>query len=297
MNVDNRQLEPTIAAWLADGLDTAAPATRRAIAAGVERTRQRRVYGPLEIARPSRLLAVAALLVALAAVGIAAGGLRLILPSPEPSPTVPMGPLVQAVLDRNDRHIPFAYQVPVGLDLAPVDDDSMRGIVVLASEGGERWLDSGLDGPMEPGAHGIAIADVTGATEHGSTVFRPVFGATAEEFLRGLDASAFFVVADVAPATVAGQQGWSARITTEGEWWTHIDVYPPPDGRTGSVEFSTPNVTFITDVGEFIVMIVVWADTAETLAAWQPQAMPLVESIRFGAPECKPGIPCMGPLD
>ena len=285
MTADNRRLDPAIAAWLADEATLAASETRRAISAAIRRTPQRRALRQADLVRLGRFMVVAALLVGIAALALASGGFPPSLPTPGPTSSDPAGspPAVtrsEAILDRGDRQIAFSYQLPAAWDVDRLEVTNNAGLVLFASAGGEEWYAAdGLDS-VPPNAHGLAVADVTGATEHGSTVFRPVFGATAEEFVRGLDASDYFVTGDVGPTNVGGTPGWIARVRTEGDWWSHIDVYPPGD-RTGSVQFGAPNVTWFVDVGGAVVVVVAWADTEAALQDWLPQARAFVDSIRF----------------
>ena len=285
MTADNRGLDPAIAAWLADESTFATSETHRAISAAIRRTPQRRVLRQADIIRLGRFMVVSALLVGIVAFAIASGGSPPSQPTPDPTSSDPAGsppPVArsEAILDLGGRRIPFSFERPVDWDITRVEREEGAGLVMFASAWDDQWYVDGPVGTLEPGEHGITVADVTGATEHGSTVHRPVFGATAEEFVRGLDASDYFVADDVRAAGVGGLPGWMARVRTEGDWWSHIDVHPPGD-RTGSVEFGPPNVTWFVDVQGSIVAVVVWADTEETLADWLPRALPFVESIRF----------------
>jgi hypothetical protein len=272
MNLSYRHPEPRIATWLGDGPDAATAESRRAIATAVRQIPQRRVAGPFEIARQSRLLAAAALLVALAAFGVAAAGLRPVVPMPAPSPAP--APRITGTLDHADRPMSFTYVLPDGSDVALRDTPVGSGLAVFSTH-------PLTDTDVEPGSHGVTVADVTSASEHGSTRVYPRFGATATEFLAGLDASAYFVVQQQAPTNLAGRPGWSARVSTEGEGWKHIDFVRPSGGKGTAISFANPSVIFVTDVGDAVLLVQVWADTAENLEPWLRRAMPFVDSIEF----------------
>jgi hypothetical protein len=291
MNAEYRHPDQAIAAWLADGPVVANVQTRRAIAAAVRRTRQQGTVRPIDIARQSRLLAAAALLIALAALALSAGGLRLVVPVETPTPTAtdgadstppPVSPVSVATLVRVERQIRFTYEMPEGLDIILVDEPNNVGRVAFNSARASGWPESAM-ATVEPGAHGVAVADVTGASEHGSAQPHPLFGATAAEFMSGLDASPYFVVNNLDTASIGGLPVLSGRVTPEGEWFTHIDIVNPT-GKATSVEFGTPNMIFVSDVGEAVVLVEIWADTPEAFADWLPRALPFVESIRFVPP-------------
>ena len=285
MTADNHWLDPTIAAWLADESTFTTSETHRAISAAIRRTPQRRGLRPADIVRLGRFLVVSALLAGAAALAIVGGGFSQFDPSPTPASSEAAGSpppptRSEAILELGAQRIRFSFERPVAWDITRVEREDGAGLVMFASAWDDEWYGSGLRDSADPAAHGITIANVTGATEHGSTVFRPVFGEHAEEFVRGLDGSDFFVADDVRPAIVGGLPGWTTRVRLEGDWWSHIDVYPPGT-RTGSVEFGPPNVTWFVDVGGAVVAVVVWGNTTETMEDWLPRAMPFVESIRF----------------
>ena len=241
-------------------------------------------------------MAAAALLVALVALAVSVGGLWPLVPFESPSPAPGSLPPVlpsarlevsaspnpirgTATLDRPRRQITFTYELPAELGLRP-REFAIFGVVGFVSTtlpGGS--FPPNAETEAFQGEHGIAVADVTDTVEHGSVKGHPVFGASAAEFLTGLDASDYFVVEDRARASIGDVPGWSARVTTEGEGSTHIDT--GPDGREGSVELGVPHVIFVVDVADAIVLVEVWAKTPEELAVWLPRALPFVDSIRF----------------
>ena len=298
MNADRHQLDPAIATWLADGPVAATEETRRIISATIRQARQGHPIGTVQIARQSRLVAAAALLVALVALAVSVGGLWPLVPFESPSPAPGSLPPVlpsarvevsaspnptrgTATLDRPRRQITFTYELPAELGLRP-REFGFVGVVGFVS--------TTLPVPSFPPAdavieafleeRGIAVADVTGNVEHGNYEPHPAFGKSAAEFLTGLDASDYFVVEDRERASIGDVPGWSARVTTEGEGPTHIDT-GPGGGREGSVELGVPNVIFVADVGDAIVLVEIWAKTPEELADWLPRALPFVDSIRF----------------
>ena len=285
MTTDYRHPDPAIAAWLADGPTVATLDSRRTIAAAVRRTGQRRSFGAIEVARQSRLLAAAALLIAVAALGIAAAGVRpgIVQSQPTAEPTSATSPRSTRVIERQERTITFTYAPVDGVRVASLVDP-LAAMVVLTSQPFATF-------PRElpPGVHGITVAEVTAATRHGSVdpaAFVP-FGRTAEAFMHGLGASADFTVEDLQPASVGVLPAWSGRVVPKAGRWSHIMI-PSAAGRRDSVEFGNTNVTFVADLDGGLVLVQVWADTPATLSDWLPRAMPFVDSIRF---EVQPGDP------
>jgi hypothetical protein len=283
MNADFRHSEPRIAAWLAEGPDSATADSRRAIAAEIGRMPQHTAKGLSEITRHSRLLAAAAVLIVVAAFGIAAAGFRPVAPEPTPTTTpeatASAAPRVTVELDHAERPMVVTFEPPDGFDAVSAKTDVGSGLAVFSSSA----LGEPADGYpiLEPGTHGISIADVTTASEHGSVVFHPVFGGSAIEFLAGLDANEAFMVEDRAPTSLGRLPAWSARVSLEGQGWTHIDVQRPTGGKVASISFDNASIIFVADLADAIVLVQVWADSPENLESWLPRAMVVVNSIEF----------------
>lgn len=290
MNADHRHPDAAIATWLADGPGPATRETRQAIATSIRGIPQRSRARSLEAWRQRWLLAAAAVLVAIVAIAVAAGGLRLIqavetappsgaFETEGPSISATMVPTAEPgrntlTLSRPERAITLSIARPDGFGLRSTD---VRAEVALVS------FTDGVSGPeasFEPGAHGITIADVAGSAEHGSVERHPVFGSTAAEFMAGLDSSPYFAVEDLAPTTLAGRDALSGRVTLEAQYWSHLDVRTA-SGNHASVELGMPNVILVADFDDAIMLVEIWADTDETLEDWLPRALDLVETIRF----------------
>lgn len=277
MNLEYRHPDRSIAAWLAEGPTTATSETRRAIAAGVRLTPQRRSAGPMEIARASRLLAAVALLVAGLALVVAVVGTMLPYPAPSPSPSPSADDPARrnGTLERADRDTAFSFIAPRGWDVAPVVLPDNLGAVVFASGPIDAFF-----APVDARTHGVTIADVGGATEHGSLNTAPPFGATAGDFIARLDASAGFDVLELRRSRVGELPAWAGTVTPTGDGWDHIDT-TTPRGKDAVASFAAPNLTFVIDVGETVVLVSIWAGAQEDLDAWLTTAMTFVDSLRF----------------
>jgi len=134
-----------------------------------------------------------------------------------------------------------------------------------------------LDGQgdqIPPGARGVKIANVAGATAHYSND-RPM-GVDAASFLNGL-ATHPVLALDVGVVT-------TTRIGTHPALTADIrstDSQAHLDKGGVMIDLWPPSRLLVTDVGDAIVLVQVWAVTEADLANWLPDAERLLSSIEL----------------
>lgn len=266
-----RDPDAIVRAWIDAGPRDLPDASRYSISTTARTLPQRRPRSVLPIALGG--LAVAAAVVAVAVFAT--------LPRPAP-------PLYgSATLGTTTGSLEVTYTVPEGLDLSvddalasPTQNDARRALIGL-TEGGVGaygWGplgESGLD-DFTPGARGVVIADVTDTKLHG--LFGQPLGTDAATFIQVLDDSDSWDVRDISETQVDGRPAVEGRLVQTAESWTHLDTV---DSEGTFIDIAHPSQLIVTDVGDALVLIQIWAGTDKELAEWIPTARELVTSIEL----------------
>jgi hypothetical protein len=188
----------------------------------------------------------------------AAGIFTLVQPRPAPDPSPRgEGEVFSATLRTRTAATSIEYLIPAGLDLAV----------------NQPWPYQVRLAPVDSADRGVDVADVTFFSLHdrGRTTT-----SSATEFLEIVDRSDHFSVSDRGSISIGSQTARQAVIDAEPGAASHIDLV-----GTGTVEFGRPNVTFVVEVGERLVVVQIWANSDAGLTAWMPDAMSLVESMEL----------------
>ena len=303
-----RHPDASIAAWLADGPETLSLAARTSVKAAVHTTRQRSVVvlpmPMLRRASPWRVLLAAALALSLVAgLALVAGVVPDLTPEPSatrlptatpdqppaathaPPSNPPAGGPAQPIIHGAGRTIALEWTFPDGLTY-----DHGAVFPIFGGEGQQGYYFT-LDGrgqygdlPSTPAAtdsdaaRGIVIADVFGATVpyNDGVVLGDIDAGT---FMSRLGASQQFDVGAVTPASVGDLVGLQADVSG-----TTLERIP-------KIDLSLPSHLIALNVSGGILAVQIWAASPGGLAAWLPEAMSLLESLRFVEPgifECWP---------
>jgi hypothetical protein len=184
----------------------------------------------------------------------------------------------------------ISYGVLEGVELSVDDryaggpDDRTSRAIIGFTAGGTGAYGFGLGESWEPtdfqeGSRGVVIADVTDTKLHGMEGLP--LGSDAASFIQVLTDSEWWDVRDATETVVDGRPAVSGRLVrVVPDWWTHLDTV---DANGTLIEFMHPSHLIVTDVGDRVVLIQVWAGTDAELDAWMPTAMVFVDSLRFNA--------------
>jgi hypothetical protein len=212
------------------------------------------------------LLLAAALLIGglLGAVAIGGGGLR-----PPNGPPADVTVRHEWALPTRGKPVRIEYAVPSDLELVTTDG----GTYLAFTQGHEPYVLDGRRPSLPAGARGVKITDVAGAVAHYSNN-RPL----------GLDAASFLAALGTHPAlgvdlgqTVSMRLG-SLNALTADLRSAAPDAHLDNDGVM--IDLWPPSRLIVSDVGDAIVLIQIWAATPEALAQWLPNASRLVDTIR-----------------
>lgn len=211
-----------------------------------------RAMGAARGPSPWRALPIVAILLLLLVAAVA--GIASVT---RPDPDLPTGPLSTATLRTRTAVTSVEYQIPRDLQLS--FEQSWSNKIVLATPEADR---------------GVVIADVTFFTIHDAGA-RLAHGG--EEFLEALDRSTHFDVLDEVPTELPNFSATQATVEAEPGPGSHIDL----TGTSEVVDFSHPNLTLVAQIADRAVLIQVWAESEELLAAWLPDALRVVNSLRL----------------
>ena len=278
-----RDSDATIQAWLEAAPRELPEGVRYMITAGVRTTPQR---APRKLL-PAALFSLAAA-AALFAIAVVATLPRPTLPQVVGSGSTHLG--AQAGPLDESGPLSISYGVLEGVDLAVDDrhaagpDDRTPRAIVGFTAGGTGLYGFGLGASWEPsefkeGSRGVVIADVTNTKLHGMEGLP--LGSDAASFVQVLTDSQWWDVRDVAETSLDGRPAVSGRLVQViSDWWTHLDTV---DANGTLIEFMHPSHLIVTDVGDEVVLIQIWAGTEAELDAWMPTAMQFVDTLRFTA--------------
>lgn len=267
-----RDPDAIVRAWIDAGPHDLPDASRYAISTTARTLPQRRPRSVLPIALGG--LAVAAAVIAVA----------VLASLPRPTPITDGSTTLGAM----SGSLAITYAVPEGLELSvddgyasPAEGDTPRAIVGFTQGGvgayGWGLLRESVDQEAyTPGARGVVIADVTDMKLHGMRGAE--LGNDAATFLEVMHDSEWWDLRDVSETTVDGRPAFQGRPVMVEVWWTHLDT---SESSGTLIELRHPSQVIVTEVGDTLLMIQIWAGTEEQLDAWIPTAMEFVDSIEI----------------
>lgn len=198
-----------------------------------------------------RALPIAAILLLLLLATVA--GIAIVT---QPDPDPPQGPLSTATLRTRTAATAVEYRMPAGMQLTAHQEWSNVMTLTPSSD------------------RGVVIADVTFFSTHDGQFNAPSSG---EGFFEVLDRSTLFEVLEEVRTELPNFAATQARVETESGADSHIDL----TGTSEVVDFGRPNLTLVAQVDDRAVLIQVWAESEELLAAWLPDARRLIDSLRL----------------
>jgi hypothetical protein len=238
------------------------------------------------ISTPRRLVPLAlAGIATVAAIALVAIVVLVILPGL--APALPIG-RVSTTLGGTGGPVTISYRMPEAMRLS-IDatfasgEGTPRAIIGFTQRGTGAYGFGPLgefpeERVFQEGSRGVVIADVTQTTLHGME--RRPLGNDARTFLEDLDATPFYDVADISPATIGDLPAVSGTPTRGADTITHLD---DTEGQATHIELLHPSHLIVADAGRTVVMIQIWARTAAELDAWLPAASELVDSIEISS--------------
>jgi hypothetical protein len=255
----SEQLDTLVAEWLTAVAPTAEPpGLLRDVIERAGRTRQRRRFGELLLPpwAPRAVTAIAVIgAVTAALVGALIAGRQ---------PTIPDGP--RASID--GFRVPFTYGADQAEGLFITTGSDMVTFASLSNQ-----TIGYAEGGLTPGARGIVVAWIGEALIHCTGSRTPVH-TDPSGFLA--DAGGGSVRDDV----VAGRPALALDLPATGPGCHPGDIHLR-DGLFYGFYLPDASQLFALDVDGEPVAVLVWADSDTTLAAWQPVARRLLDSMRF----------------
>jgi hypothetical protein len=232
-----------------------------------------------DAAHAARLLAVAALLLALIAIAVAVAGSQRTAPDDPDA----FGPIQSTTM--SGRSVEF--RVPADLELKPaLAEGAMRAWTEVGGEAYRRTE----DGQAMPGSRGIVIASARGAVVHPCPMSDG--GASRVDvrddlagFPADLEAVAGITL-PLTPATVDGHPALRTHIDPARNRCEFGDFHVEGASGIGPgyVLLSLPSDMTFVDVDGGTLVVQVWAATEADLEAWRPLVAPMLETLRFSTP-------------
>ena len=142
---------------------------------------------------------------------------------------------------------------------------------------------SGYGVPTATDAHGIVVADLTGVDFHNDR--QPPPAHTAAEFLENLASldmgsasEPSYTVGPIEPTEIGGRPALTAPIEAN----TGYALFEGANGHL-ALDLSVPHRVIVTDVGDSILLVQIWAKSNVDLAAWLPRAEELLDRMVFAS--------------
>ena len=234
---------------------------------------------------PTRLLAVALVAVATAAVAVTAGGSWLTrTPTPTLGPTLttdatpaPTPAPTPALVDVKGFGRPMTIRLPA----------DEPGVLVGAGRFHIGTTMAGDEGPS-PTGHAIDIVALKEIYVHACDGGRKPIRTDPEGFLADLHAIGGLAIVNRRDVTVSGLRAISAEIDhARSRCPSRIaatsDFHLSSGGLSAFVPLNRSGRLILVDAGDDVIAIVIWAERTDELERWLPIAQSIVDSIALGS--------------